>query len=111
MTPFTGRNATTTERVKAMRFKSPLLHLHGRPARSAPPVAAEATTTRRERRRQLDDNENLGQHRQRSGPEREGPVTIDGAEKGGTVTVLTLDRPDHADRPDGPLLHRHQRRS
>ena len=36
-----------------------------------------------------------------------GPVTISGAQKGGTVTVLTLTGPHHDHRPERDLLHRH----
>ena len=55
------------------------------------------------------DTENLGNTGSGTDPDREGPVTIEGATEGGTVTVLTETRAHHPARPLGPLLHRHQR--
>ena len=52
-------------------------------------------------------NDNLGNTGNGQDATAKGPVTISGAQKGGTVTVLTLTGLHHDDRPERDLLHRH----
>ena len=109
MTDFTGRNARSTERVGYAVEITVDCHLRCRHVGSERLWRLGVIERRADDGNDQDDNGgNTGNGQD---PTAKGPVTIAGAQKGGTVTVLTLTGLTDDDRPERDLLHRHQRRS
>jgi peptide/nickel transport system substrate-binding protein len=71
-----------------MRFKSPLIAISAVGLLALSACGGSGSDSGSED--QTKQNENLGNTGNNQDPTREGPVTIDGAQKGGIVTVLTL---------------------